>query len=64
LAKQLYWPARYLAHEWHHAYIQCRFGNRADILEHQELLIASRGSYTFAGSILCRDFLRLTRVTL
>jgi hypothetical protein len=30
-----------MAHERHHAYIQCQFGNRGDILEHQELLSAS-----------------------
>jgi hypothetical protein len=34
LAKQLHWPARYLAHEWHHPSIHCQFGRRADIVEH------------------------------
>jgi hypothetical protein len=41
LAKHLYWPARHLAYERHHSYIQCQFGNRGDILEHQELLTAT-----------------------
>jgi len=38
LAKQRYWAARYLAHEWHHASIDCQFGNGGDIVEHQKLL--------------------------
>jgi hypothetical protein len=29
LAKHLYWRARYLDHEWHHASIQCQFANGA-----------------------------------
>ena len=27
MAKHLYWRARYLAHEWHYAYILYQFGN-------------------------------------
>jgi hypothetical protein len=38
LAKQLYWRARYLAHEWHHVSIPGQFANGADIVEHQKLL--------------------------
>jgi hypothetical protein len=38
LAKQLHWPAPYLAHEWHHVSIHCQFGNGRSILEHQKLL--------------------------
>ncbi len=41
LAKQLYWPARNLAHEWHHASIRCQFGNDRDLVEHQKLLTDS-----------------------
>jgi hypothetical protein len=41
LAKQLYWPARYLDHERHHPCTDRQLRNRGEILEHQELLTAS-----------------------
>src|SRR4029434_10866069 len=34
LAKQLYWPARNLDHEWHHVSILCQFRNGRYIVEH------------------------------
>ena len=33
----VYRPTRCLAHEWHHASIQCQFGNDCDIVEHRWL---------------------------
>jgi hypothetical protein len=38
LAKQLYWAAGDLAHEWHYVSILCQFANGRDIVEHQKLL--------------------------
>jgi len=51
LAKQRYWRAQYLDHEWHHAYIRRQFGIRGDIVEHQKLLNRQRRSFQVNGRI-------------
>ena len=43
LGKHLYWPARYLAHEWHRASILCQFRNGGDIVEHRWFRRFQRG---------------------